>query len=134
MAMTLYATNIYSNDGSRLLWSGSFENTATCTVSSGGVHFVRGDQFTGDFGYGGAGTFLGIATSANASTPTYATGTTFYTATSTLNLYIVEEVEDISSANVTIRYGDQVLYTGPDSKTIKCSGKLMEDDIIVSIS
>ena len=86
MAMTLYATNIYSNDGSVKLWSGSFENTATCTVNSSGIHVARGDQFVGDYGYGGNGTFLGVATSPDASTPTYAPGDTFYTSSSTLNL------------------------------------------------
>ena len=132
MAMTLYATNIYSKDGNTLLWSGSFENTATCTVNSSGVHFARGDQFVGDFGYGGSGTFLGIATSANASSPTYAVGTTFYTASSTLNLYIVDTGGG-GGGSMTIKYGSQTLYSGTGTKTLECSGKVMSGNIVVSI-
>lgn len=137
MAMTLYATNIYSNDGIKLLWSGSFENSLTCEVTSTGISFVRGDQFTGDYGYGGSGTFLGVSTSSGASTPIYAVGTTFYTATSTLNLYIVESGGGSSgggSGVVTIQYGNQTLYSGTSSKILQCSGKLMNDDVTVSIT
>ena len=133
MAMTLYATNIYSNDGSTKLWSGSFENTLTCTVSSSGIHFVRGDQFTGDYGYGGSGTFQGVATSSGASTPTYAVGSTFYTASSTLNLYIVETGGG-GGGTMTIKYNGTTLYTGTGKKTLQCSGKVMAGNVEVSIS
>ena len=134
MAMTLYATNIYSNDGSTLLWSGSFENTLTCTVSSAGLHFVRGDQFVGDYGYGGGGTFLGVATSANASTPTYGVSDTFYTASSTLNLYIVDEGGGGGGGTVTIKYNGSTIYTGSATKTLQCSGKVMAGNVEVSVS
>ena len=135
MAMTLYATNIYSNDGSTLLWSGSFENTATCTVNSGGVHIARSDQFVGDYGYGGGGTFKGIATSANASTATYAVGDTFYTASSTLNLYIVDEGGGGGGGGtVTIKYNGSTIYTGTAKKTLQCSGKVMAGNVEVSVS
>ena len=134
MAMTLYATNIYDNSGSKLLWSGSFENTATCTVSSGGIHVARGDQFVGDFGYGGTGTFLGVATSPNASTPTYEVGDTFYTASSTLNLYVVETGGGGGGGTVTIKYNGSTIYTGTAKKTLQCSGKVMAGNVEVSIS
>lgn len=135
MAMTLYATNIYSNNGSTLLWSGSFENTATCTVNSSGIHVARGDQFVGDYGYGGSGTFLGVATSANASTPTYAVGTTFYTASSTLNLYVVETGGGGGGGGtMTIKYNGQTLYSGTGTKTLQCSGKMMSGNVEVSVS
>lgn len=135
MAMTLYATNIYSNDGSKLLWSGSFENTLTCVVSSSGIAFTRGDQFTGNFGYGGSGTFLGVATSPNASTPTYEVGDTFYTASSTLNLYIVDTGGGGGGGGtVTIKYNGSTIYSGSATKTLQCSGKVMAGNVEVSIS
>lgn len=134
MAMTLYATNIYSNNGGKLLWSGSFENTLTCVVDSSGIAFTRGDQFTGNFGYGGSGTFLGVATSANASTPTYAVGTTFYTASSTLNLYVVETGGGGGGGTMTIKYNGQTLYSGTGTKTLQCSGKMMSGNVEVSVS
>ena len=135
--MTLYATNIYSNDGNTLLWSGSFENSLTCTVSSTGIHFVRGDQFTGDYGYGGDGTFLGVATSSGASTPTYAVNDTFYTASSTLNLYLVDEGGGgggSGGGTVTIKYNGSTIYTGSAKKTLQCSGKVMAGNVEVSVS
>ena len=133
MAMTLYATNVYDNSGSKLLWSGSFENTLTCTVNSGGIHFARGDQFTGDYGYGGVGTFQGVSTSPNASTPTYAVGTTFYTASSTLNLYVVETGGG-GGGTVTIKYNGSTIYTGTATKTLQCAGKVMAGNVEVSIN
>ena len=101
MAMTLYATNIYSNNGNTLLWSGALENSITVTVNSDNVRFYSSERFDGVWQYQGGGTFLGLATSANASSATYpSNGSSFTTASSTLNLYVVETGGGGDGANI----------------------------------
>ena len=140
MAKTLYATNIYSNDGSQLLWQGCIESAMTITLSSNGATFYCKDKFTGEWRYIGGGTFKGLATSSGASSPTYAVGSSFATAQSTLNLYIVVEGGGgggSSSARLTISYdGENLVSTtvsGKATKTLLCAGKVMASDVAVSV-
>ena len=140
MAMTLYATNIYSNDGSKLLWNGGIANAVTINVTATGTTFSSGDQFTGSWSFGGDGTFLGLATAPNAQTPTYAVGTTFQTAMSTLNLYAVSSGGGGGGGNshLKITYGNADIVdmdaTEETTKTLACLGKLMENDVAVTIT
>jgi len=137
MAMTLYATNIYNNSGGLLLWQGCLENNLTITVSSSGVSISCGDKFTGQWSYNGTGTFLGLATSSGATTATYPVGTTFTTAQSTLNLYIVDQ-GGAAEKTFTIKYKGNTIHTqtlvGSVTKTLKTNNKAMYGDVEVSIS
>lgn len=86
---TVSYTNIYSNDGSTVLFTSSQQYTpdgsANATVTETGVTFPS-ETYT----YSGNKKFLGISSSANATTPTYAIGDTFILG-ATSSLYIVEE-------------------------------------------
>ena len=86
---TVSYTNIYSNDGSTVLFTSSQQYTpdgsANATVTETGVTFPS-EIYT----YSGNKKFLGISSSANATTPTYAIGDTFILG-ATSSLYIVEE-------------------------------------------
>ena len=68
---------VYSNDGSSLKKTISIPigDTVTFTVKSGGFSGNGGGYYY-SYTYSGNKTFLGIATSANATTPTYAVGDT----------------------------------------------------------
>lgn len=79
-----YVISVYSNDGSTLLENVSAEGS-TIKVNEAGFA-----DALGAYTYDGEKKFLGLATSANATTPTYAIGDSF-TINSDTNLYIVEE-------------------------------------------
>lgn len=131
MAMTLYATIINNNSGSKIFWQGNLERALTIDITSTGASINGGDQFTGSWGYGGSGTFLGLATSPNASTPTYPVGASLTTAYSTLNLYVVEEGGGGGSKTLTVKYnGNNLINTSGDvNRSLACNGKVMSSDI-----
>ena len=139
MAMTLYQTNIYSNDGSALLWRGAVSKTVTVTVKETGATFDASDAFAGEWVYLGNGTFKGLSTSANATSATYAVGSTFTTGTSTLNLYAVVEGGGSDPSGGTVRAHLEVSYSDKNitsvdvdselTKTLLCAGKLMASDV-----
>lgn len=144
MAMTLYQTNIYSNDGSVLLWQGAVSKSMTVTVTATGATFYAEDNFSGEWLYAGAGTFKGLALSANETTATYAVGSTFTTGTSTLNLYAVVEggaggggSTEPTTAHLKISYSGNVLASidvdDSVTKTLLCAGKAMASDVVISV-
>lgn len=150
MAMTLYQTNIYNNDGSVLLWQGAISKSVTITVTATGATIYASDNFDGKWVYGGSGTFKGIAISANATTPTYGIGSEFTTGTSTLNLYAVVEGDSGSGggdsgggsvkptiAHLEISYSGNVLASldveDAVTKTLLCAGKAMASDVVISV-
>ena len=145
MAMTLYQTNIYSNDGSTLLWRGGISKSVTITITDSGATFYASDNFDGAWTYTGSGTFKGISTSVNATSAEYAVGSSFTTGTSTLNLYIVVEGgssggsggSEVIPAHLEISYSGEVI-TSVDvdnniTKTLLCAGKRMTSDVSVSV-
>ena len=79
---------IYSNDGSELLKSLDADPTESIPIESDGftTHY-------GSYTYSGNKKFIGLATSANVITPTYAVGDTFTLGTSYMSytFYIVEQ-------------------------------------------
>lgn len=146
MAMTLYQTNIYSNDGSVLLWQGEISKSVTITITSTGTTFYASDTFSGQWLYAGTGTFKGLSTSANDTSATYAVGSTFTTGTSTLNLYIVVEGENSGGdsgsvenipAHLDIIYSGEIIASvdvdDTITKTLLCAGKLMDSDVSISV-
>ena len=149
MAMTLYQTNIYSNDGSTLLWRGGISKSVDITITDSGATFYASDNFDGAWKYTGSGTFKGLSTSVNATSAEYAVGSTFTTGTSTLNLYIVVEggessggsggsgSSEVVPAHLEISYSGEVI-TSVDvdnniTKTLLCAGKRMASDVSVSV-
>ena len=108
---------INSNDGSQSLksWQ-SGSNTPTISVTSTGV-----TDGTTTYTYSGDKTFLGVATSANATEPTYAVGNDYtlsLTSGTYLELYIVEAVAD-----PTITYDLTQLNLSAGTHTISVIGK-----------
>ena len=128
---------VYSNDGSSLKKTISIPigDTVTFTVKSGGFSGNGGGYYY-SYTYSGNKTFLGIATSANATTPTYAVGNTFsWTSSSSgKKVYIVEE--DTQTSSVKITYDGEVIATVTNGQTVtlSCAGKLMQSDIVVTVN
>lgn len=87
---TVSYTKIYSNDGSTVLFTSSQSyatgNGASATVTETGVTFPS-ETYT----YSGNKKFLGISSSANATTPKYAIGDAFTLGVESGSLYVVEE-------------------------------------------
>lgn len=144
MAMTLYQTNIYSNDGSVLLWQGAISKSVDVTVTENGATFYASDNFDGKWTYSGSGTFKGLSTSVDATSATYAVGSSFTTGTSTLNLYIVVEGGNDGGsggepvpAHLEISYAGEVIASVDVeknvTKTLLCAGKLMDSDVSISV-
>lgn len=94
---TVSYTKIYSNDGSTVLFTSSQRYAsgggASATVTETGVTFPDGVSTTvlETYTYSGDKKFLGISSSANATTPTYAIGDTFTLGVESGSLYVVEE-------------------------------------------
>ena len=80
---------IYSNDGATLLYSLAASGGDEIVVSETGLSSSSGPAYT----YSGDKKFIGVSTSANATTPTYAIGDSFSTGSSDMTVYIVEEEE-----------------------------------------
>ncbi|MBR6515934.1 MAG: hypothetical protein IKT40_03670 [Bacilli bacterium] len=97
-----YVIFVYSNDGSTLLKSVSAEGSNIQVNEAGFADAL------GEYTYNGDKKFLGLATSANATTPTYAIGDSF-TINSDTNLYIVEDeanaITDLTNTKWKINSG-----------------------------
>ena len=100
------SVGIYSNDGSVYFGnSGSGGSIVTYTVTSTGLDY--------GYTYTGGSIFMGFATEPNATTPTYAIGTTFYPNTNppgespaNVKLYIVEKsVRNLTNTTWKIKEG-----------------------------
>lgn len=123
---TFYTFIIYSNDGSEIL-AEIINPSATYYVIETGLDY---NIYT----YSGTKTFLGLATSANATTPTYAIGDSFTTNSDT-NLYIVEEETSSSNKKLNIIYQGETLATlnVGDAKLLEVKDFKMEDDLVFEI-
>lgn len=123
--MPVGVTNIYiySNDGSTQLSYFSYGFTPVEVTDNG----------LGQYTYSGSGTFLGLATSANATTPTYAVGDEIALSLGgdTLNLYIVEE----AASGVIITYNNAVIASlkAGQSASLPCKDKPMHTDVVVTV-
>ena len=139
MAMTLYATNVYSNDGNKLLWSVSTERSITIYVDENGFSTdTNNDQLRASYGYGGSREFIGISTSPNTSTPTYGIGSSFTTAQSTLNLYIVEQGGGGGgSKTLVVTYNGSNLFSevvsSSTTRTLSTGGTYVEGDFEIQV-
>jgi hypothetical protein len=95
---------IYSNDGTTVL------ETVAAAQGSITVQETGFSAALGSYEYGGDKKFLGFATSANATEPTYAIGDTF-TVSSDTTLYIVEsEVTDLTNTTWYVPSGWQAKH------------------------
>lgn len=97
-------TKIYSNDGTTLL----FTAATTSSTDDSGVVTATGFEFTVNYGastetytYSGNQTFLGLASSANATEPEWAIGDTISPLGGGLNTFYIVEVE---SSTPTLTY------------------------------
>ena len=120
---------IYSNDGSTsLYYNGEATSGASYIVNKTGL-MDRADRQV--YTYTGDKKFIGFATTANATEPTYAIGdsTSSIVAADFLNLYIVEEeIADVPR----IIYNNTVIAELSDKEiTITCAGKKMLSDIVI---
>lgn len=91
---------VYSNDGQNLVSSTSTGYSTTWTVTDWGVQRVYSSKYYGERLVNFKKKLVGLATSANATTPTYSVGSTFTVSVgSTTTLYVVEaDKESIPAA------------------------------------
>lgn len=112
---------IYSNDGS----------TQLAQFSVGYAPEVTATGVEDYWAYSGSGTFLGLATSANATTPTYAVGDEIAVELSRddVYLYIVEE----AASGVLIKYKGETVdsLASGESIVLHTTGKKLTGDIEV---
>lgn len=117
--------SIYSNDGVTQLayFSLSAADTNTLTVTDTGAE-LNGETYT----YSGDKTFLGLATSANATETTYSIGDTFTAPayTSTVDLYIVEGEAETTPTAESVKTKLQSLITASNAKTGKSDANLTD--------
>lgn len=132
---------VYSNDGSSLLKTISIPTGTTVTFTVTNTGFSGGGY---SYTYSGDKTFLGVATNANATTPTYAVGSTFSWTSTTAGktFYIVEETteseeptdpEETTTEVATITYNGSTIANLEAGKTITLhtAGKKLIKDLIV---
>lgn len=119
---------IYSNDGSERLSSYSTSVT-THTVTESGIAENGSEKWA----YAGTNTFLGFATSPNATEPTYAIGSSITVEINggSTTLYIVEA----TTSGVTIEYNGSVVATIPNGNTatLPVADKKMKSDIVITV-
>ena len=123
---------IKSNDGSQTLLSATQVDSYSPIISVTSTGVTQGSSFT--YSYSGDKTFLGVATVANATEPTYAVGNDYtlsIASVETLTLYIVEGEKE---PKVTITYNENVIASlgAGQTATLQCNGKKMASDIIVT--
>lgn len=124
---------IYSNDGSERLSSYSTSVT-THTVTESGIAENGSEKWA----YAGTNTFLGFATSPNATEPTYAIGSSITVEISggSTTLYIVEAAsKQEETSGVTVEYNSAVVATIPSGNkaTIPVADKKMKTDIVITV-
>lgn len=127
-------SGILSNNGETTLFSFIVPMAGgTFTVTAIGVDFVSAgaSSNSGTYTYSGDKTFLGLATSVNATTPTYTIGDTFEGEQTDTDYYIVEGEKE---PKVTITYNDNVIASleAGQTATLQCNGKKMVSDVIVT--
>lgn len=115
----------YSNDGTYLESYHGLGDYAV--IETGLIETGSGDIFT----YSGEKKFIGFASSANATSPTYPIGSTITLSGSDISLYIVEEEKE---PKVTISYNENVIASlgAGQSATLQCNGKKMVGDVKVT--
>lgn len=115
----------YSNDGTYLESYHGLGDYAV--IETGLIETGSGNIFT----YSGEKKFIGFASSANATSPTYPIGSTITLSGSDILLYIVEEDKE---PKVTITYNENVIASlgAGQTATLQCNGKKMIDNIIVT--
>lgn len=124
--MPVGVTNIYiySNNGS----------TQLAQITVGHSPDVTATGIEDFWTYSGSGTFLGLSTSANATTPTYVVGDEIPVSltSNTVNLYVVEKA---STDAVTIEYNGTVIASleAGQTATLFTKNKKMESDIMVTV-
>lgn len=129
MAANVVYVYIYSNDGAQVLHE-YLTGANSLTVTDKGCLYNDSVEWT----YEGTNTFLGFATSANATEPTYAIGDSV---TLTLGgsdaFYVVERKSE--SSGVTVEYSGSVITTIPNGNTATLPVKdlKMKTDIVITV-
>lgn len=121
--------NVYTNSGDSLVFTIDSEIESTLTVTETGFkEYLHGYTYDGDK------TFLGFATSANATSPVYTIGDSLTLEQEMIyNLYIVEGEPEEPTEYIEITYADKVFKLAAGQKITFKGGKVMQSDIGVKV-
>lgn len=118
-----YTVIVMSNDGSKTL-ANPMVVTQNFVVTENGLY--NGLETEPWYYYEGDGTFLGLAGTANAATPSYPVGSMGTLRTGINRFYVVE------APTVAVKYNDtEISRFGVGKLTVKCSGKVMLGNIVI---
>ena len=131
MAISSTFLYVYSNDGATKLFERNPNAPSLLTVTSNGATITdqSGNTYNFSYTYEGDKTFLGFATSINATEPVYTEGDTITLNNNTTKLYIVE-----GAAGVTVTYKSQTIaIEAGQTATLHTAGQKLTEDMVISV-